>query len=186
LIVDLSGDIGRAAWNLIFKLAVSKEYLEKTKMVFKKEAECWEDLFKFRDQCESIYLLYLVQSVIGDSSDAELAEIRKEPSPEERTALRLDILNSKAILHAIKYIRSLEGYAIQDVAIFYIRMTLKIITAYVVESIKSNKRIPSEFKLYEYKIIKEDTKPIIRKPNNIPISNPSLKSHRSGICRSID
>jgi hypothetical protein len=179
----LGGEIGEVAWNLVMKLAVSKEYLEKARIIFKREAKSWEDYLRFSERCQSIYLLYLVECMIGDGSDAELAEIRKEPSSEERTALRLSILNSKAILHAIKYIQSLEGYVIQDIAIHYIRMSLRMISTYVVESMRANEKLPTEFQLYEYKVIQEDIKSVLHKPNNIPISNFLLKFNRNRICR---
>lgn len=170
----MEGEIGATAWNLILKLAVSKEYLEEVKKIFEKELKGWEELFKSSKQGESIYRLYLIKSIIADSSDKELAELREEPSAEERTALRLSILNSKAIQYAVKYIRNLEGYVLQESVIEFIRMTLNIIIPYLVESMRGNKKLPDEFQLYEYRLPKEDDKPIIRK-QKVPVSKTYIK-----------
>jgi hypothetical protein len=64
---------------------------------FAKELVNWGEIFNLSDLCESTYCLYIINALIKDSSDKELAELRHEPQVEERLALRLNILKSKTI-----------------------------------------------------------------------------------------
>lgn len=168
--LDLQGEVGSTAWNLIFKLAVSNSHLEKIKTMFAKEADYWEEFFESADFCRTTYTLYLLQCMVCDSSDKELAEIRQEPSLEEREALRIDLLKSKAVLHAVKYVKNLEGQKLQESSVTYVRMTLKIVMAFLVESLKGNKQLPPEFYLYEYRVMKDD-RIMGQRQTGAPISN---------------
>jgi hypothetical protein len=112
----------------------------------------WEDLFNPKEPFESTYLLYLTQAFIGDGSDRELAELRQEPTAEERKALRLSILTHNCIPWAINQIKDLKTYINYEATLVYIRALLNLIFIYIAGALHSNKKLPRDLVHLTYKI----------------------------------
>ena len=148
--IDLGDEIGNAANNLIFKLAVSKKHLKKVNTVFAKELVNWGEIFNPSDPCESIYCLYIINALVKDSSDKELAELRHEPQIEERLALRLNILKSKTIEWSINYLKTLKKHTDNKSMISYTFFIVDLIHIYLVTSMKANGKLPTKLYFYRY------------------------------------
>lgn len=131
-------------------MAISKRHLEKVIGVFAKEVINWEEIFNPSDLCESIYCLYIINAVVGDSSEKELAEIRHEPQTDERLALRLNILKSKVIEWCINYLKVLKRHTDNDDMIMYTLLIVFLINAYLIASLRANEKIPTKFLQYQH------------------------------------
>ena len=149
----MGGEVGNAAWSFILKLVPSESHLTKLKSFLSQNTIDWNKLFSIENYSESIYYLYLLQALIADESEEELAEIRQEPSFEERQEIRKSILKHKGVQWAIN---TLKDFKVKDRnKIGYMKMITNLISIYIIGSMSVNNKIPKEVKQYSFKLIKE-------------------------------
>ncbi len=90
------------AWHLLYRLALSESHLAKILAEFSgAEPLDWGKLFPSAAPYEAIYSLFVTEALVGDSSDKDLAEVRREPLGESRDRLKLDLIRHKGIQWAI-------------------------------------------------------------------------------------
>jgi len=130
---------------------VSKKYLLKLATLLQDKVS-WEDFFNPKEPFESIYLMYLTQAFIGDGSDKELAELRQEPTAEERKALRISILNQNCIQWGINQIKELKTDLNNEATVIYIKVLLNLIFNYIVASMHANEKLPRDLVHLTYKV----------------------------------
>eukprot|EP01022_Parablepharisma_sp_SALTPOND_P004330 TRINITY_DN120104_c0_g1_i1.p1 TRINITY_DN120104_c0_g1~~TRINITY_DN120104_c0_g1_i1.p1 ORF type:complete len:1287 (+),score=154.13 TRINITY_DN120104_c0_g1_i1:6286-10146(+) len=156
--IELGGEIGSVAWHLVFRLALSEKHLEKVKTFFLKETVDWNSIFVPSEPYESMYCLFLMQSLIGDTSQKDLAELRQEISPDDRINLRSNLLKHGCIQWAIQHLKTIKETISKNEMLSYGRMVLHLITVYVVGSLNANDKLPKELKHFTYKVVKEEAK----------------------------
>jgi len=85
-LIDLGEEINKVAWQLIFKLAPSEAAIVKILKTFNDPIAKvdWDSYFSPERPYESLYLLYIAQAILMDSSDSEIAQIRREVPPADR------------------------------------------------------------------------------------------------------
>jgi len=96
--------------------------------------------------------MYLTQAFIGDGSDKELAELRQEPTAEERKALRISILNQNCIQWGINQIKELKTDLNNEATVIYIKVLLNLIFNYIVASMHANEKLPRDLVHLTYKV----------------------------------
>lgn len=155
----MGGNVGDAAWSFILKLVPSEKHLEKIKSFLANDKVDWNEIFFADDYCESMYYIYLLQTLIGDGSEKEFVEIRKEPSFEERTEMRKSILKHRGIQWAIDYLKNTKELITNNTnKISYLIMITHIIAIYLIASMSVNNKLPKTVKQYSFKLVKEDSK----------------------------
>ncbi len=155
----MGGEIGGVAWHLIFKLALSEKHLEKVKAFLSQEIVEWDKLFTFAEPYESMYCLFLVQALIGDSSEKELAELRKEVPAEQRAEFRNAVLKHKGVQWAIEHLRKVKPMLGKIEIASYTKMVMNLITAYLIGAMKANEKLGKDLRHYTYQMLpKEELK----------------------------
>lgn len=82
----MGDEVAAVVWHLIFKLAPREADVQKVLKIFSEpEGKVdWEKYFSPLKPYESFYFLYIAEALLADSSDSEVAQIRKEILSEER------------------------------------------------------------------------------------------------------
>ena len=98
----MGGEVGGVAWHLLYRLALSEAHLAKILAAFNgTEPLDWNAMFPATAPFESVYSLFIAEAMAGDSSEKDLAEIRREPMGDARDKLKLDIIQHKGIAWAL-------------------------------------------------------------------------------------
>jgi len=107
---------------------------------------------------ESMYGLFLLQSLIADSSEKDVAELRSELPSEERMKLRMCMIKENGIKWMIENIGKVKEGLRRDEIVGYTRMIMNLITVYITAALKSNSKFAKDYKHFSYQLIKEEQK----------------------------
>ncbi len=90
-----------AVWHLIFRLAPSEPVLSSVSGFAQTTEICWDSLFSPEKKYESIYALYIAESLLSDTSTPEVMELRKEPSADLRKVWKRNFLDRGGLVWAV-------------------------------------------------------------------------------------
>lgn len=121
-----------------------------------RESVDWAEVLDTGDCCESMYCLYLVQTLVADGSGEELAEIRREPSFEERLEVRKNLLRHKGVQWAINHLKTFKDLNKSAGQVAYLRMITHFISTFLIVSMSANAKLPKKVKQFSFTLLKDE------------------------------
>ena len=90
-LLDLGEDVSGIVWRLLFQLAPCEADIQKVLNISSANFD-WETLFPPLKPNESFYNLFIVQSMLMDFLDPDVAQVQKENQSEERKAWKKNFI----------------------------------------------------------------------------------------------